>query len=155
MPDNEVLMTTVKEINPIKRITQTLRGIRGENTHQLVEAFTSEMTLVAEGLCEDQAKLRTDVENLIREQEKLETRSGQEYGQLTEEIERQSQILQKRMDALEARISTMEKNQEIKRIKLGKWHFSGSFMHQLTIMVIVGAGAWVLVTLMHLIQSVL
>ena len=30
-----------------------LKMVKGENTNQLIEQFTAEMTLVAEGLCED------------------------------------------------------------------------------------------------------
>ena len=39
--------------------------VRGDNTNEAVEAFTAEMTLVAEGLCEDQSKLRQQVEELV------------------------------------------------------------------------------------------
>ena len=35
-----------------------VKAVKGGSTEQLVETFTSEMTLVAEGLCEDQNNLR-------------------------------------------------------------------------------------------------
>ena len=41
---------------PKKLWDGALRMVKGENTASLIEQFTSEMTLVAEGLCEDQSK---------------------------------------------------------------------------------------------------
>ena len=43
---------------PKKIWNDALKAVKGENTNQLIEQFTAEMTLVAEGLCEDQNKLR-------------------------------------------------------------------------------------------------
>ena len=55
-----------------------LKMVKGENTNQLIEQFTAEMTLVAEGLCEDQTKLRREVDNMTTQQDrriqKLESR---------------------------------------------------------------------------------
>ena len=47
-----------------------LKMVRGENTAQLIENFTAEMTLVAEGLCEDQSTLRRDTERMISEDDR-------------------------------------------------------------------------------------
>ena len=44
---------------------------------RLIEQFTSEMTLVAEGLCEDQSKLRKEVDGMITEEEVAEMLSAQ------------------------------------------------------------------------------
>jgi len=44
-----------------KIITDALKKVKGEDVTGLIEDFTSEMTLVAEGLCEDQSKLRSEV----------------------------------------------------------------------------------------------
>ena len=44
-----------------------LNMVTGETTHQLIEDFTAEMTLVAEGLCEDQSKLRQETDGLMKE----------------------------------------------------------------------------------------
>ena len=63
---------------PKKIWNGALKMVKGENTNQLMEQFTSEMTLVAEGLCEDQSKLHQDVERMMREEDqriqKLEAR---------------------------------------------------------------------------------
>ena len=60
-----------------------LKMVRGENSAQLIENFTAEMTLVAEGLCEDQSNLRRDVERTAVEED------------------RRIQALQSRVDAAE------------------------------------------------------
>ena len=43
-----------------------LKVVKGDSTEQLVEQFTAEMTLVAEGLYDDQARLKREVELLRR-----------------------------------------------------------------------------------------
>ena len=57
-----------------------LKMVKGENTNQLIEQFTAEMTLVAEGLCEDQTKLRREVDDLTTQEDrriqKLESRKN-------------------------------------------------------------------------------
>ena len=47
-----------------------LKVVKGDSAEQLVEQFTAEMTLVAEGLYDDQARLRHEVEQLRMEQGK-------------------------------------------------------------------------------------
>ena len=47
-----------------------LKMVKGESTAKLIENFTSEMTLVAEGLCEDQSKLRHEVDKAATEQDR-------------------------------------------------------------------------------------
>ena len=38
-----------------------VKAVKGGGTEQLIETFTAEMTLVAEGLCEDQNNLRREI----------------------------------------------------------------------------------------------
>ena len=47
-----------------------LKMVKGENTNQLIEQFTAEMTLVAEGLCEDQTKDLTELRSRLSPLEK-------------------------------------------------------------------------------------
>ena len=47
-----------------------LKMVKGENTNQLIEQFTAEMTLVAEGLCEDQTRLRKEVDGIAAQEDK-------------------------------------------------------------------------------------
>ena len=58
--------TTLAE-TPKKLWNGALKFVRGDNTADLIENFTAEMTLVAEGLCEDQSNLRGDVDRMITE----------------------------------------------------------------------------------------
>ena len=48
-------------------VNNIFQPLKGKDLGQAVEEFTSEMTLVAEGLCEDQARLRRAVDGLIKE----------------------------------------------------------------------------------------
>ena len=52
-----------------------VKAVKGGSTEQLVETFTSEMTLVAEGLCEDQNNLRKELAQVREMAEKLEQRA--------------------------------------------------------------------------------
>ena len=66
-----------------------LKMVRGENTAQLIENFTAEMTLVAEGLCEDQSTLRREVNKMMTDEDRriqsLQTRIDETETSLEEE----------------------------------------------------------------------
>ena len=51
---------------PKKIWNDALKMVKGEDSTQLIESFTAEMTLVAEGLCEDQNRLRGEVNEMIQ-----------------------------------------------------------------------------------------
>ena len=55
---------------PRKIWNGALKMVRGESTAKLIENFTAEMTLVAEGLCEDQSKLRREVDHMQNEEDR-------------------------------------------------------------------------------------
>ena len=68
---------------PKKLWNGALKMVKGENTTQLIEQFTSEMTLVAGGLCEDQSKRRREVDGMITEEDRpLDTLHGSPYTRL-------------------------------------------------------------------------
>ena len=60
--------TAVAE-KPKKIWDGALKMVRGDNSAQLIENFTAEMTLVAEGLCEDQSKLRKEVDGMMTQED--------------------------------------------------------------------------------------
>ncbi|MBQ9324383.1 MAG: hypothetical protein IJ246_01300 [Clostridia bacterium] len=153
--EQQKAVAPLKEMNPIRRLRQAIASVRGENTHQLVESFTSEMTMVAEGLCEDQSKLRSDIDALYADNQKLDSRLSQDLNAMLARMDQQEEQIRRRMDALEEKLEQIEKHREGKKIRLGRWQVSGGFLSQITRLVSIGAGAWVLVTLMHLIQSML
>ena len=76
MSEDTSLMTKPKKI-----WNDALRMVKGEDSTQLIEAFTSEMTLVAEGLCEDQNKLRGEVNQLMNAEDR---RLQQQDSRITE-----------------------------------------------------------------------
>lgn len=80
--------------------SQALKLLRGGDTAALVERFTQEVTLVAEGLCEDQARLRQAVDGLSsraqEEQERMEEAVKSLDARLTEVSCRIAALEQKR-----------------------------------------------------------
>ena len=76
----EETRATTDTRKPLRFWDGALKAVKGDNTHQLVEQFTAEMTLVAEGLCEDQSKLRQEVDRMMTDEDQrvagLENRIG-------------------------------------------------------------------------------
>ena len=66
----ELTQHTEPAEKPKKLWDGALKMVRGDNTSQLIENFTAEMTLVAEGLCEDQSILRREVDRMITEEDR-------------------------------------------------------------------------------------
>ena len=66
----ELTEKTATADKPKKIWDGALKMVRGENTAQLIENFTAEMTLVAEGLCEDQTTLRREVDKMMTEEDR-------------------------------------------------------------------------------------
>lgn len=134
-------------------IGNTFATLKGKDMNQAVEEFTSEMTLVAEGLSEDQAVLRQDVDKLSAQQTLLEEkmqRSGKDAKAETAELrealkqnKKQAENLEKRLDALEKAMKDAEKKPQ----KMGL----GQTLRQATWMVGIVCVAWVVVTVLKLI----
>ena len=145
---------------PKKLWDGALKMVKGENAHQLMEQFTSEMTLVAEGLCEDQSRLHQDVERMMREEDqrvqKLEARISLLEQSLEEERNAHDRDLTEtrtRMSALEKKAERQarenEKNAEKEREKKQKKPLT----QELILLVGIASGSWVLVTLLNLIRD--
>ena len=122
----ELTQNTAAAEKPKKLWDGALKMVRGDNTNQLIERFTAEMTLVAEGLCEDQNTLHREVdaaETSLEEERKEHDRD------LTE---------------LRNRLASLEKKAAVKPAKEKK-----NIIRDLTILVAIAAGAWVLVTIIN------
>ena len=123
-----------------------LKMVKGENTHQLIEQFTSEMTLVAEGLCEDQTKLRQEVDGMMTEEDrriqKLESRIELLETSLEEERKEHEQALKE----ARGRISALEKKGTKEKTR------TGNIVRDLTWLVAIAAGAWIIVTILNMIK---
>ena len=85
-----------------------LKVVKGDSTEQLVEQFTAEMTLVAEGLYDDQARLKREVELLRQEQDRLSQRVGSEQQAQETALMEAQRDFDKRLDDFARRLSAME-----------------------------------------------
>ena len=132
---------------PKKLWDGALKMVRGESAAKLIENFTSEMTLVAEGLCEDQATLRREVDRMITDEDRriqaLQTKLDAAESSLDEERRAHDQD----MTEMRNRLAALEKkanNQPAK--EKGR---KGNIIRDLTLLVAIAAGAWVIVTLLN------
>lgn len=135
---------------PKQVLTQALHAVRGENTQQLIESFTSEMTLVAEGLCDDQSRLRKRVDEVQRESESDRQNLQDAVDMLDRTLNENQKELDRRLSDLGHRLDEIEKKTQKKESYLGKWKIPSGFMPQLILLASIVAGAWVLVTLLNL-----
>ena len=126
-----------------------LKAVKGGGTEQLVETFTSEMTLVAEGLCEDQQTLRRELEHVRAMTEKLEQRAVNEQEVLDTTLRENQKEVDRRLDELTRRIAALETRAARRDEKSRK---EKNWISQLTVLVSIAAGAWVLVTLLQLLM---
>lgn len=134
---------------PRQLIDSALRVVKGDTTQSLVEDFTAEMTTVAEGLCEDQAKLRSRMTALEHAQDRDRQRLEDALGALESETDGHTRELEERLRQLTARLDTLEKQDEKKQKAKKKFPGEG-WLGQLTILAAIVCGAWVIVTILNL-----
>lgn len=109
------------------------------------------MTLVAEGLCEDQGKLRHDVEHLRtdldRTEQSLNSRMDAQETSLSEndrDNARRLKEIERRLDALEAKANA-------KPVPEKKKDKAPGLIRQITILASIICATWIIVTLLNLI----
>lgn len=140
-------MSEEKTVSKPKQLwSSALKAVKGDNTQQLVEDFTAEMTLVAEGLCEDQARLRQLVEETRREQDRSAQHMDSELHALECAIQENQQETERRLDELSRRLSTMEGKAPQKRTK------QAGMMQQATVLVAMVCITVLIVTVLKLFQ---
>ena len=125
-----------------------LKMVKGENTNQLIEQFTAEMTLVAEGLCEDQTKLRREVDGLMTQEDKRIQKLESRISLLETSLEEEKKAHDKALTELRSRLSPLEKQAAKTPPKEKKR--SGTIIRDLTWLVGIAAGAWIIVTILNL-----
>lgn len=127
-------------------IENTWSSLKGKDLNQAVEEFTSEMTLVAEDLSEDQNALRRDGEKLAARMDKLAER--QKIGEdSVKALQDQLEQERRRGDALQKRLDDMEKALKAKPLKPGLT----AILRQATWGVGIICAAWVIVAILKLI----
>ena len=86
-----------------------LKMVKGENTNQLIEQFTAEMTLVAEGLCEDQTRLRREVDGLMTQEDQRIQKLESRISLLETTLEEERKDHDRAVTELRNRLSPLEK----------------------------------------------
>ena len=147
-PPKKDLVSSAKDF-----VNGVLSPLKGRDVGQMVEEFTSEMTLVAEGLSEDQQALRQRQEALSAAQTEMEEgflvrfREQQAENQALRE---QIKALREQEKALEKRLEKAEKSAADKKLKRAEG-LTG-VLRQATWLAAILAGAWVLTTIIRLFQ---
>ena len=134
----ELAERTAAAEKPKKIWDGALRMVRGDNSAQLIENFTAEMTLVAEGLCEDQSTLRRDVDKMITEEDRriqaLQTRVDAAETSLDEE----RRAHDRDVTELRNRIAVLEKKSNSKTVR--EKEKKGNIVRDLNLLVGIAAG---------------
>ena len=123
-----------------------LSPLKGKDVGQLVEEFTAEMTLVAEGLSEDQQKLSEENEKLAAQQTLMEQNLLDQLhdAQVTmDEMRSEITTLRGRLDKAEKSIG----EKKIKKVE----GFTG-LLRQATWLAGILVGGWILVTIIKFFQ---
>ena len=120
-----------------------LSPLKGKDMNQLVEDFTAEMTLVAEGLSEDQARLAQETQRLDAQLTELEQHLLDQLHDA--DVDRAE--MRREIDALRARLDKAEKTISEKKIKKVEG-FTG-LLRQATWLAAILAGAWIITTLIN------
>ena len=127
-----------------------LKMVKGENTNQLIEQFTAEMTLVAEGLCEDQTKLRREVDDMTTQEDRRIQKLESRISLLETSLEEERKARDKDLTELRSRLSPLEKQAAKPQVKEKKK--ATSVIRDLTWLVGIAAAAWVIVTIINAIK---
>lgn len=129
-----------------------VKAVKGESTEQLVEQFTAEMTLVAEGLCDDQGRLRKEVTALRTDYDRLEQRLQSEQQAQESTLMETQRDIDRRLDEVTRRLAALEKAQSARQQKEAKGKRPQNLISQLTVLAGIIAGAWILVTVLNLLK---
>ncbi|MBR3904274.1 MAG: hypothetical protein IKJ51_00990 [Clostridia bacterium] len=122
-------------------VNNIFQPLKGKDLNQAVEEFTSEMTLVIEGLSEDQERTAQQVDQLSARQTILE----ESLLSRLEETELALSDAQKEMKALQKKLEKAEKAAADKKISKVSG-FTG-MLRQATWLVGIAVGGWIIVTL--------
>ena len=127
-------------------MTGMLSPLKTRDVGQMVEEFTAEMTLVAEGLSEDQQKLQEQQARLSVQQTEME----QFLLNQLEGARQETQSLRKEISLLQNRLSAAEKALQDKKLK--KTEGLSRLLHQATWLIAIPSAAWVLTAIIRLFQ---
>ena len=123
-------------------IENTFNSLKGKDLNQAVDEFTSEMTLVIEGMSEDQVKLRCDTDEALAKLTILENDLAEQNDAHREELAK----MRKTVEALEKRLHALEKPD-----KKGKRATLSTVLRQVIWLALIVCGSWIVVTLLNII----
>lgn len=112
-------------------IDSVAQGIKGKDMNSLVEEFTSEMTLVAEGLSADLSRAQEELSQLTADQT-IQSERAAAFDQKLGQLQRRVEALERKQDRQAARRGG--------RIRL---------LSQLIILAAIVCGAWVVTALLQ------
>ena len=148
--DSELIPQEAPPKNIVQSAKDFMSGVlsplKGKDVGQLVEDFTAEMTLVAEGLSEDQQKLSEENEKLAAQQTLMEQNLLDQLhdAQVTmDEMRSEITTLRGRLDKAEKSIG----EKKIKKVE----GFTG-LLRQATWLAGILVGGWILVTIIKFFQ---
>ena len=130
---------------PKELLGGAIKAIKGPDVQQLVETFTGEMTVVVEGLYDDQMRLRKEVEALTLAQDNL-------LRQLTDGREETEAKCEQSLKELALRLSDLQKRVQALEAGKGKQGKKNGVLTQVTVLAAIVAGAWIVVTLLNLLK---
>ncbi len=123
-------------------------GGKSQDMNSLIEEFTSEMTLVAEGLSQDQDRLNQRLDRLEARQAESEERLLQRLGEIqsqAREDRKTLQDLEKRLKKAEESLETSRKEESARKShRSERWT---GMLRQATWLVGIVCGAWVINTI--------
>ena len=143
----ELTQHTEPAEKPKKLWDGALKMVRGDNTSQLIENFTAEMTLVAEGLCEDQSILRREVDRMITEEDRRIQAMQTQVDAAETSLEEERREHDRDVTELRNRLAALEKQASHKPVK--EKTRRGNIIRDLTVLVAIAAGAWIIVTIIN------
>ncbi|MBE5777492.1 MAG: hypothetical protein E7326_08355 [Clostridiales bacterium] len=117
-------------------------GGKSTDLSAAIEEFTSEMTLVAEGLSEDQRILREQADLLSAQQTAFEDETLHKFHDVSVDV---SELADK-LSSLETKVDKLAKQAEKQQKKQSGL---AAVFRQATVLVAIAAGAWVLTTLIN------
>lgn len=149
-----------KQVSGAKTITEkprklwdgALKMVKGENTNQLIEQFTAEMTLVAEGLCEDQSRLRREVDGMMTEEDQRIQKLESRIDLLERSLEDEREAHDRDVTELRNRLAPLEKKAAKESKQPSGKDKKGSIIRDLTWLVAIAGGSWIIVTILNLIK---
>lgn len=122
-----------------------LSPLKGRDNNQLLEEFTNEMTLVAEGLSEDQERISRLLDNVTSQQTLFENDTEDRLRSLEASVQDNA----KSLNDLQAETEKLKKTLSTREQKKGKSEGWTGFLRQATWLVAIASGAAVLIALIN------